>query len=777
MTAPHLPRPTVLPRQAVWAILAAFCLLGVWTIPDTAFAQPADLKSRYAEPDSPPIQRTARDSSLQSSVSSYIRATPDVIRLDGVLDEAAWQGRPLPLSQIRPSFGAPPSEETSVRIRYTDDALYVGARLTQTRSPIRSHSLYRDRYEGGDRFGLMIDRFNDDETGVLFWTTPTGIRGDASVYNDGVDTAIGDAVNANWDAHWTVETQVRDGAWTVEMRIPFSSLSYETKEGATTMGFLAFRDIAATGEQLAFPAVDPGYNLLSPSKAHDLILSDLPRGQQPTYVSPYLLGGSDHSAVRDASQQMSIGGDIRIQAGKAFVIDGTVNTDFAQVEADELRLNLTRFELFRPERRQFFQERAGLFAFPLLGFGPDRLFYSRRIGVSNGVATGILGGLRTVGRMGKWDLGAMSLQTEAASGEPSESVTVARVRRQISPRSTTGLLATARTDWDGAANLAVGYDADLRVFGDDFVTVRLAHIQDSDAQDNRTQDNRTSSSALLPSSYAQVQWERRVRRDFNYWFSATSFGDQFQPDLGFTTRTNVTELGWWLGYDWVMDGSSSLSTVSPAQVYGHVTRRNEDGSVETVLLAHSLDITWAGGFELSTDTEWRRENLREGFDLTDNVFVGPGTYDFASVRGGIETAEGQRWVAEIDVGAAGYYGGMRYTAEVEPTINVSAHLQIGTEYSYNQIRLPDGPVVHAHIARARIKSAVNRRLSMDGLVQYASTQQLLAGNVRIRYNAGEGRDIWLVFTERQQTRPLNARLRVAPEGRSVRLKLRYTFSV
>jgi len=706
------------------------------------------------------------------SVPISVAHAASPITLDGRLDESVWDAAtPLSLRQVRPVYLGSPSQPTRVLVASTRDALYVAAQLTHNSTgTIRSYSLYRDRYEGGDRFGILLDSFDDDESGVLFWTTPAGIRGDASIHNDGIDTPAGDAVNPNWNGHWSVETRTSGEGWVAEMRIPFSSLGYTSQGDRVQMGVIAFRDIAATGEQVAFPAVDPGYTLFSPSRAATLRLSQV-RADRPVYVTPYLLGGTAVDGTASGSvrsRRVDAGLSAQFSIRNQFAVDLTANTDFAQVEADELRVNLTRFELFRPERRAFFQTRAGLFDFSLLGFGADRLFYSRRIGFSSGEAVGILGGARGVGRAGSWDIGAMSIQTQASANRPSENASVVRVRRPLyDAASTAGVLTTSRVARDGTQNVAIGADADLRLAGDDFLTLKVAHTNDTNQP-----------SGGFSSGFAQIQVERRRRRGFNYWATASRYGPDFSPALGFTTREDVTEVGWWLLYDWVIGDGSPLAFVSPLQFLGYVTTRNADGSIESALFEYDTDWEWASGFEASTDLGWRIEDLREPLELTDAVQLPAKTYGFLTTSLGLDTPEGRRWVGELDLGYSTYYGGHRYTVELEPTLNVSRHLQLEGDYSYDRVRFPGRALAFdSHVGRLRVKTAVNRRLSLDALVQYASTDELLAGNVRLRYNAGEGRDVWLVFSERQTTRPLDLRPQTRDEGRSVRLKVTYTFAL
>ncbi|MEW5919310.1 MAG: DUF5916 domain-containing protein, partial [Gemmatimonadota bacterium] len=315
------------------------------------------------------------------------------IQLDGVVNEPAWEAvEPIPMFMFSPGFLAPLTERTEVRIGHDDRYLYVAGKLYDSDvAKIRTNTFYRDAYSGDDLLAVVVDSYNDYETAVWFVTNPAGARNDRAVSNDAVFSGGVNAMNSDWNSHWEVATSKNEQGWYAEFRIPFSTLGFQAKSDEVAMGMIIYRFIARKNERQLFPAIDPkwgGLAFAKPSQAQRVVLRQV-RQSKPVYITPYLLGGGRQTAQLNESgggpafwstsarQWGDVGGDIRYSPTSNLALDLTVNTDFAQVEADDQQINLTRFPLFFPEKRQFFQERASTFTFAT-GGSSDRLFHSRR---------------------------------------------------------------------------------------------------------------------------------------------------------------------------------------------------------------------------------------------------------------------------------------------------------------------------------------------------------------------------------------------------------------
>ena len=372
------------------------------------------------------------------------------IQLDGMSDEAAWQVvEPLPATMYEPTAGLEPSERTVFRVAYDDEYLYAAGQLYDSEPDgIRATTLKRDDTSfSNDWFAIGVDGFNDRENLLLFATNPAGVRSDG-VIRDGQEPTG----NFDWNTFWDSAVQQTDEGWFAEIRIPLSSLRFQERDGRTLMGLLLWRRIARKNEAITFPSFPSGMgSLFRASRMQEVALEALHR-ENPLYATPYLLVGTGRAHALNATgtaytangqSVREAGLDVKYALTSNLTLDLTYNTDFAQVEADDQQVNLTRFSLFLPEKRLFFQERAAMFDFPT--GQTDRLFYSRRVGLNGNQQVPILGGARLVGRVGGWDVGALNMQTAESGDVAGENLGVARVRRQVlNENSYLGGIATSR---------------------------------------------------------------------------------------------------------------------------------------------------------------------------------------------------------------------------------------------------------------------------------------------------------------------------------------------
>jgi len=467
---------------------------------------------------------------LFSQEAVSIKRITSPIEFDGIPLEAAWEVLDLfPLTMHKPNYEAQPSEKSDIRIGYDDEFLWVGASLfMEDVSKIFTVTKKRDEeLFDYDAFGIILDTYNDNENGLAFFTAPTGLRTDYTISNDAAGGGGGPGgpsdMNYSWNTFWDVKTTKDDKGWYVEMRIPFSSLKFKSENDIATMGLIISRNISANNETATYPAIDPKYGFLStnkPSQAQTIEINGA-RPLKPLYVSPYLLAGLSRDwslnedgteYVKEDNPQYNAGIDIKYNINSNLTLDLTANTDFAQVEADDQQVNLTRYSLFFPEKRKFFQERSNLFDFSLGGH-EDNLFYSRNIGIANGEPIRIYGGARLTGRLGQWDMGFLDMQTAEHEETPGENFGVLRMRRQvINQNSYVGGIMTSRLGMNGDQNIAYGVDGIFRLFGDDYLNVKW-----SQAYDSKT-DTKLNS---LDPSFILVDWERRSEEGFGYKLNYT----------------------------------------------------------------------------------------------------------------------------------------------------------------------------------------------------------------------------------------------------------------
>ncbi|MHA2289917.1 MAG: DUF5916 domain-containing protein, partial [Promethearchaeota archaeon] len=430
------------------------------------------------------------------------------IELDGKADEDAWQKiEPISLIMFTPHFMGNPTEKSTFKIAHDDNFVYVAGYLYDSEpDKIQAPVLTRDNMGGfNDWFGVIFDTYNDKENALTFFTNPEGIRTDFTVYND----AQGEfPFKPSWNTFWDVEVTRNNQGWFAEIKIPLTSLRFQDKDGKVVMGLIAWRLIARKNEFQVFPTIPNKWGFWSvfkPSQAQEILLENI-KSKNPIYITPYGLGGygltsklNDDETLYDITRDFTkaLGLDIKYGLTSNLTMDLTYNTDFAQVEADDQQVNLTRFSLFFPEKRLFFQERSSIFEFNT--GGPNRLFYSRRIGIDeDGNPVDIYGGVRIVGRTGKWDLGILDMQTKKSIELPSENFGVLRFRRQaFNENSYLGGMITSRIGMDGNKNIAYGLDGTIRPFGDEYISISLVQTLENDQKFS------------LRSALLRTNWEKR----------------------------------------------------------------------------------------------------------------------------------------------------------------------------------------------------------------------------------------------------------------------------
>ena len=663
------------------------------------------------------------------------------IVMDGMPDEDAWRRiAPLPLTTYAPVFRAPPKQRTEIRVAYDDEFFYAaGWFYDDNPAGIRVNSLYRDRWNGDDAFAIYIDAFNDNRNSKWFGTTPAGMRFDQLVSDDGA------TLNGSWDTFWTSKTKVTAEGWFAEVRIPFSSLGFRTDaEGNAVMGLTLTRLVSRTGERVTFPEIDPSAEFRRPSVARDVALRGV-RTRKPLYVTPYALTGVARKAVpatptgfrtdRDASRELGV--DVRYPLSGNLTLDLTVNTDFAQVEADDQQVNLDRFPLFFPEQRRFFQEGSGIFDFVTVGGA--RLFHSRRIGLTpQFVPVPVLGGARLVGRVGQWDVGFLEMQTERQGTTPSENFGVLRLRRPVlNPFSTAGLMLTSYAG-AGRANFAGGMDGSLRLTGDGYLTMKMAASVDESDGDHVSIADRTLFDA---------KWERRTERGLAYTINAARAGPDYRPELGYFPRRDFTTLNAFGNWYIFTDGSRKLRRIYPGAL-AFSTFRNSDGALETGTYAFWVQWDTKAGGGGWIEPKYFHEDVREAFPVGKRIEIPAGRYDFADLQLALYMSSGARLRTSLDLRSGTFFDGTRTQVILKPTWNASRHLELGADYQLSVLRFSERRLrENVQVARLRVRTALDARKSGNVFVQYNSTTESVDVNLRLRYAIAEGTDLWLVYNE------------------------------
>ena len=466
--------------------------------------------------------------------------------------------------------------------------------------------------------------------------------------------------------------------------------------------------------------------------------------------------------------------DVKLGLAKNLTLDLTLNTDFAQVEADDQQVNLTRFSLFFPEKRQFFMERANVFDFQ---FGMEgRLFYSRTIGLYDGNQVPLWGGGRLTGRVGKWDLGMMSLQTGPFHEDDQEVLsttnhTVLRARRKLSlnKNSYGGFMLTSLVDKEGDMNLGFGLDAILNLKNNLYLDVKLAGTYDSEGP--------KPEKILDPARYFIVL-ENRTYKGLSYVFHYERAGKHYDPAMGFEFREDFRKMGHHTSWG-ILPGDESRILRMSFGINGDYFLRNEDNSLETLIVWPSFGLVTKNSQSVDLSLPFESDDVREAFDLSDEISILPGKYQNLGLQGTYSTSSEKKLYTEYNLYTGTYYGGWRNSIAVSPNLSVGNTWRFSGSYQYYRIDFSDsGQIYQTHLFRLKAWYMYSTRLSAYANVQYNSLNDNFHVNAKIRYNHREGNDFYLVFNDALNTDRYGVEPNLPVSDRwTILLKYTHTFRV
>lgn len=708
----------------------------------------------------------------------YVRRLTGPVIFDGMPDEPAWdEVPPLPLTVFSPVFGGAATERTEIRVAYDETYFYVAARMFDSDPDgIRINTYYRDQYSGDDLLGVLLDTYADHQTASWFVINPAAVRTDRALAND-AEFSQGLPMNPSWNAFWDAATRRTPAGWFAEMRIPFSTLGFQDAGGRVVMGLSVYRMIARKNERHVFPAIPPSYGPIAfakPSRFQPIVLAGVHR-RSPVYLTPYGLGGASRQAVLDSTgsgyrfagtRTREAGLDVRLSPSSRWSVDLTANTDFAQVEADDQQINLTRFSLFFPEKRQFFQERSAIFDFNLGDL--DRLFHSRRIGLVQETPIRILGGARVVGRWGGMDVGALDMQSAAGGGQPAVNLGVVRLKQRIvNANSTLGAMLTTRLAADATSNVGLGVDAVIRTFGDHYLTLKWAQTAD-DSAGGKLGD--------LDAARLLARFERRNLAGFSFVEELIRSGPRYLPRLGFNLRRDVSSSETRLRYQRFGSGRSRFRSLG-VEAAGKVWVRHADGSAESAVIEPSVSAEFTNGGQLTVVPRTSYESVRDSFLLAGGTPVAPGEFWFSEVEVRYQAPMAASFRPTAGITAGRFYDGSRQAISLSPAWNPWSHLELGLDYQFNRLRFSGRKLAQdLHVARLRIQAAYDAHASLSTFVQYNSAARSASLNARFRYNFREGNDLWIVYNETAITE----RAGLVPEppfSQSRALLVKYTYTL
>lgn len=683
------------------------------------------------------------------------------INIDGICNEPLWDNlSKIPMTMFKPNHGSKPSERSDIFVTFDDEYFYIGARLYyENGSTIRSTTKKRDGADGGsDNFGILLDTFNDNENALCFETNPSGLRSDFTIDNDAQPPLGMMPFNRSWDTFWEVKTNIIGNVQHIEIRIPFSSLRFQETDGKVIMGMSIWRQISSKQEWNNFPDISNefgNFGVWKPSQAHKIILEGIKR-KNPVYIKPYLLGSFEQSHELNEPEtsykvinnpKFNAGLDVKYSLTSNITADLTLNTDFAQVEVDDQMVNLTRFSLFFPEKRQFFVERSSIFTIHT-GY-LDQVFYSRRIGLYEGEIVPIIGGARVVGRAGKWDLGFLDMQTTDFdyTDRDTDSIThlystnhgVLRLRKQVFNESSyAGGMVTSKIDAMGNYNINTAADMILNPFKNNYITTSYVHTFDNSI--------RYTGNPLNHAKF-HFDWQNRATVGLNYDFTFARSGEYYDPQMGFEQMENYTQFYGQTGYGWVYNDENKKMLRQNIMAWAMVNKTNEDWRTFLSTYSVGYNFSFKNGYGGSLDLFRHQDYLTEQFNLSDNVFFPVGSYNYYNFESGFNTPSNRLISFNYMLTMGEYYDGTFFDlTPAQVNFRISSNINLGLSYGYSQVDIKDRDQHFiSHLVRLKSEFTFTTKLSLLMSFQYSSSDKLGVNNIRFRYNPREGNDLYLVF--------------------------------
>ena len=680
------------------------------------------------------------------------------IEIDGDLTEEDWQHAEVidRFVQVEPHEGEPLSEPMELRILYDDENIYLGFICYDSdMSKLIANEMRRDSRDlhENDNVFVLLDTYNDKRSGFFFRMNALGAVQDRAVTNSG------DTFNSDWDAVVACQSKINDSYWTAELSIPFSQLRFE-KSDPMTWGINAGRGIARSREEAIWMPVPASYGGRAKYRtAHVGSLVGL-EGIAPSRnleILPYVLPGitqvNDDSGLQ-TTREFKLGFDAKYGITSNLTADITYNTDFAQVEADEEQVNLTRFSLFFPEKRPFFLEGAGLFDFgiPRTSFRrppPMLLFYSRRIGLAEGNAIPIIAGGKASGKVGSYGVGFLNVLTDEfydAGDEddpldiPHTNYSVMRITKDIAAGSRIGMIAVNK-DEIGDYNRAGGFDFEYRP---------------NDSLDVRGLWSRTFEPDTSGRSNAWYLGSNWRSKHFRVEGSYTDIDEDFNPAVGYVRRSGIRQL------------RGEMRWVPMPQKFG--IRQIWTGPEVNYILNHDneleeWDISYTNWFEFNSgdyilfNAGRNFERLNDVFDFRDGVEIPIGDYQSNSYSVRFSGSDSRPISATIGGGLEDFYEGEVRRAYVQTTVKPNGHISVSAQYQFNQVvDLPtayftDGNPrpVYVNLFRGRFDYSFTTGLFAKLFAQWNADSNVVSTNFLINYIYRPGSDFYFVFNQTYDT--------------------------
>ena len=655
------------------------------------------------------------------------------IIIDGFINENEWMlaDSISDFYQSQPIPGATATEKTVVRVLYDDQFLYVSAVLYDSNpDQIIIESLEEDfESQDNDAFAIMLDTFNDNKSGYAFLFNPAGAIKDMYIDNDGTN------INRAWEGIVKPKTSIQSHGWEIELAFPLTSLRFNPSDGEQEWGINFLRRIRRKGEDVYWSPIEPYEKLLTVSKAGTLEgLIDIRPGRN-LQIKPFLVGNKVNAD--ESSDNSDFGLDTKFSVTPSLTLDLTYNTDFSQVDSDEEKVNLTRFPLFFPEKRDFFLENASLFEFGdisnyLYRMKPNKygrsftMFHSRRIGLEDGMQIPISGGGRLSGKIGNFDIGLLNMISESKGDAPRTDYNVARVKSNFLKKSNFGAIFINRN--------SVGALRDHQSMGVDLnLNVNKLLVYSYLAKTDKDEISKNNLAGRVAVAWRDNKWDLAA-----YY---KKIDENFDPTVGFIQRTNVTETFATIGRHKRYTSGKILS-INPYLFINQFDNLN--GYMESRALKAGLDIQFMNRSMVFAGLTQTDEVIKDSFDLYGaEVPVGEYKFNNLSIYFRGDRTKNISFNGNASVGQ--YFNGTRNSYGVSATIKRGYRFSVNMGLNKNLVKFP-GISVNADIYTLKIKYNHSVKLFNTLYFQYNGAEDKLVTNFRMNLIHAPLSDLFLVYS-------------------------------
>ncbi len=661
------------------------------------------------------------------------------IKLDGQLNEPCWLNASAieNFTQREQNEGVSATEKTRIAVVYNTNEIFFGIWcFDKEPDKISAQQMARDfDWSSDDNIEIMISTFNDNRNGYLFVTNPNAAMADVWVGDEGYN------FNKDWNSVWDVAVDINENGWFAEIVIPFSTLKFK-KDSTQVWGINFERNIRRKKEQLLWQGWSRLYDVGKISQGGKLIgINNIKQGTK-IEIKPHVLGGFEFSEEK-INNTGKIGGEINFDITPTLKLNFTANTDFAQIESDRKQINLTRFSLYYPEKRQFFLEGSNYYD---MNVDKVNLFYSRRIGIDQNTEVPIIGGMRLFGKLNKTNIGIMSIQTDANNSIPKINYSVIKVNQDIFKQSYISMIATqkySKNHYNRVYGTSFVYSTSELFEEKNFTGGGTFAVSETKIFGETEESNRNNLSYDVFLVYPNDVIE--------YILGFTTVESDFNPEMGYIKRKNYRMLYTALQFNPRFKNMPFFRNLIFKPIDLNYYINDETKETESIFYEWSpFGFVSKSGESFEFNIQHIFDKPSEDFEIVDSVFIPACSYWDNRSEIKFNSFKGRKIAVESTINVGEFYTGHRQEYELYTYINFNRHLNIGFDWQRNNVQLPQKSFTTDALG-GRIDYAFNPKLQTSLFTQWNNEDKNIILNYRINWIPKIGSYFYFVINQELNT--------------------------